>query len=172
LNVRFGLWQWFAALAVEGGLSLIAVAQASPVVCTTRQDVVPDAASRVDVTRCSPVVTTQELVERRFYEWTSPYAPGIDITHQLTDLLGIAMGGMDGKKVMGFGFADQTLTWDGTAIENTMKVLFQDQSSAALWRTGDVSNGYCSGLQQGGCNNSGMAPGLPVSGSSQIRGLW
>jgi hypothetical protein len=110
----------------------------------------------VVVTRCGPVVTTPQLVERRAYTWTAPFAQGVDLVHQVTDVLGIAVAGRNGNTVMGFGFPDQTLVWDATAIEATNRVLLDAQSNPMPLRTADVFNGYCSGLAQGGC-------GLPLA---------
>ena len=148
------------------------LAMAGPVVCTTTLEAPSGATAPVEVTRCGPVVTTPELVERRFYGWTSPYARGIDITHQITDLLGIAMGGGDGTKVMGFGFPDQTIVWDGSALETTTQVLLEQQGSALPWRTADLSNGFCQGLPKGGCPGSSAVPRWPQASSRLIRGLW
>jgi len=102
---------------------------------------------------------------RRFYSYTAPYARGIDVTHQITDILGIAMGGGDGTKVMGLGFPDQTIVWDGSAVENTYQVLLEQQSHPLPWRTADVSNGFCTGLARGGCST-------PSPAAAPIRGLW
>ena len=68
--------------AVAAAASVATPVAAGPVVCTTSLEA-PQAGAQppVEVTRCGPVVTTPELVERRFYGWTSPYARGIDITH-------------------------------------------------------------------------------------------
>jgi hypothetical protein len=156
-------------------------AAAGPVVCTTTLEAPlagsgsagMNASGPVEVTRCGPVVTTPQLVERRFYSYTSPYARGIDITHQITDILGIAMGGGDGTKVMGFGFPDQTIVWDGSALENTYQVLLEEQSNPMPWRTADVNNGFCQGLPQGSCNaQAAPPPSWPEPGSRVIRGLW
>jgi hypothetical protein len=163
--------RWSMPLA---GLLLLAATPvaAGPVVCTTSLEAPQASGVPVEVTRCGPVVTTPELVERRFYGWTSPYARGIDITHQITDLLGIAMGGGDGTKVMGFGFPDQTIVWDGSALETTTAVLLEQQGSPLPWRTADLSNGFCQGLPKGTCTGGGAAPRWPQRGSSTIRGLW
>ena len=155
-------------------------AVAGPVVCTTTLEAPlagsgrggMNAAAPVEVTRCGPVVNTPQLVERRFYSYTSPYARGIDITHQITDILGIAMGGGDGTKVMGFGFPDQTIVWDGSALENTYQVLLEQQSNPMPWRTADVNNGFCQGLPQGGCNAQNQPASWPQPGARVIRGLW
>jgi hypothetical protein len=86
------------------------------------------------------VQTSNELIEQRFFSYSSPYARGIDITHQITDILGISMGGGDGTKVMGFGFPDQTIVWDGSAVENTTKALMQEQSKPIPLRVADSPN--------------------------------
>ena len=74
----------------------------------------------------------------------------MSVVNQITDVLGIAMGGREGNRVMGLGFPDQTIIWDGSAVENTYQVLLDHQSSPLPWRTADVSNGFCQGLDQGG----------------------
>jgi len=156
-----------------------APAQAGPVVCVSSLEAplplkgaaaaASSPLSPVVVTRCGPVVTTPQLVERRAYTWTAPFAQGVDLVHQFTDVLGIAVAGRDGSTVMGLGFPDQTLIWDATAIEPTNRVLLEAQSNPMPLRTADVFNGYCSGLAQGGC-------GLPVAVESAapapMRGSW
>ena len=167
-------WRKPAVLASLAPLVAVAAlpVAAGPVVCTSTLEAPQGASAPVEVTRCGPVLTTPELVERRFYGWTSPYARGIDITHQITDLLGIAMGGGDGTKVMGFGFPDQTIVWDGSALETTTQVLLEQQGSVLPWRTADLSNGFCQGLPKGGCPGSSAVPRWPQTGSRVIRGLW
>ena len=146
---------------------------AGPVVCTTTLEApqAPQAQQAsmrpVELTRCGGVQTTPQLVEQRFYSYTAPFARGVDITHQITDLLGISMGGGDGTKVMGFGFPDQTIVWDGTALENTYQVLLDKQGGLIPWRTGDVGNGFSSSL---GSAASTRAPA--ASFRAPVRGLW
>jgi len=152
--------------------------QAGPVLCTTTLEAPPLAASGppaapVEVTRCGVVTTVPELLNRQFYAWTSPYARGVDITHQITDFFGIAMGGGDGTRVMGLGFPDQTIVWDGSAIENTAKVLLQDQSPIVPLRTGDLPNVFGSSL--GGSalpSDGGYGIGTPSPYPPSSRGLW
>ena len=163
--------QLIALAALGGGLLDATMVQAGPVVCTTSIEA-PAVSGPLEVTRCAPVTTTPELMQRRFYSYTSPYARGIDITNQITDILGIAMGGGDGTKVMGFGFPDQTIVWDGSALENTYQVLLEQQSNPMPWRTADVNNGFCQGLPQGSCNAQSAPPSWPQPGSRVIRGLW
>ena len=103
---------------------------AGPLVCTTSVEApVPGSGgASVDVTVCHPTETTSELVNRRFYSWTSPMARGVDPLHQLTDVLGIAVGGIEVNRFMGFGFPDQTLIWDGSALQNTTCLLYTSPS--------------------------------------------
>ena len=161
-----------AGLPLAGPL-LVGAAQAGPVVCTTTieapqaQQGMQASLRPVEVTRCGGVQTTPQLVEQRFYSYTAPFARGVDITHQITDLLGISMGGGDGTKVMGFGFPDQTIVWDGTALDNTYQVLLEKQGGLIPWRTGDVGNGFSSSL------GSAASSGAPAASfRAPVRGLW
>ena len=143
---------------------------AGPVVCTTTIEAPqasPATARPVELTRCGAVQTMPQLVEHRFYTFTAPFARGVDITHQITDLLGISMGGGDGTKVMGFGFPDQTIVWDGTALDNTYQVLLEKQGGLIPWRTGDLGNGFSSSL------GSAASSGAPAASfRAPVRGLW
>ena len=80
------------------------------------------------------------------FTWTAPFVRGIDVTHQITDLLGIAVAGKGGNQLMGFGFPDQTIVWDASAIENTVEALIEAQSPPGPWRTQDIANGFGSSL--------------------------
>ena len=100
----------------------------------------------VEVTTCGPTETRSALLNRRMYTWTAPFARGIDLTHQITDLLGIAVAGTSGNQLMGFGFPEQTIVWDAAAIENTVGALIEEQSPPNAWRTQDLSNGFGSSL--------------------------
>ena len=117
---------------------------AGPLVCTTNVEApMPvSGGAPVEVTVCHPTETTSELVNRRFYTWTSPMARGVDPLHQLTDVLGIAVGGIEGNRVMGFGFPDQTLIWDGSALQNTTGALLEEQSPPLPMQTLDISSGF------------------------------
>ena len=68
-----------------------------------------------------------EVMRASYFSYRVPFARGVDMTHQITDLLGIAMGGGEGNRVMGFGFPDQAIVWDGSAVENTYRYLIQTQ---------------------------------------------
>jgi len=154
-------------------------AVARPVVCTTSLEapVSSTAASPsgpVEVTRCGPVERTDAMVERRFYTWTAPFARGVDVIHQVTDLLGIAMAGPEGNRLMGFGFPDQTIIWDGSALENTTNALLEEQSNPMPWRTVDISSGFDSSLASDAVvveDEVVEVPSMETIGTP-VRGLW
>ena len=50
-------------------------------------------------------------------------AQGADPLHLLNDVLVIALGGIEGNQFLGIGFADQTLIWNRSALQN-LQVLF------------------------------------------------
>ena len=159
-------------------------AWAGPVVCTTtleppllsgaRSGVGASAgelgvaSGPVEVTRCGQVQTPPALMEKRFYSFRAPYAPGVSLTNQITDLFGIALGGVDGTRVMGLGFPDQAIVWDGTAVENTYRVLLEQQSGPMPWRTVDVPNGYSGSLGSAGPTQ----PASTQPGKTQPGGGW
>jgi len=139
-------------------------ALAGPVVCTTTLEAPVATAAPVEITRCGRVQTVPELVTRRFYSYTAPYERGVSLTNQITDFFGIAMGGGDGSRVMGLGFPDQTIVWDGLALQNTTSVLLEAQSSPLPLRTGDLSPCFTGSLADTSCNGSRLAPKLSSSG--------
>lgn len=172
-SVLLGLGMVFTATAP---------AQAGPVVCNTTIEAPPLARQAdgstplrpVEVTRCGVVKTTSELVENRFYSYTAPFAQGVSIVGQISDVLGLAIPGRDGGKIVAFGFPDQTIVWDGTAVQNTYQVLLEEQSSPIAWRTADVSNGFCSGLPKGSCGATmtTLPAPQPFPSYNPVRGLW
>ena len=129
---------------------LSATALAGPIVCTTSLEApdasAPDGAAPVALTTCEAVETTSEQIERVYSSWTSPYDTGVNLVHQVTDFFGIALGGIDGNRVMGFGFPDQTIIWDGIAIDNTTRTLLEEQTPPLPMRTRDLPNGFGSSL--------------------------
>lgn len=140
-----------ATAVSEMALSQMAApVMAGPMMCTTTLEAPdPSAGSGlvpVEVTTCGPTETTSALLNRRMFTWTAPFVRGIDVTHQITDLLGIAVAGTGGNQLMGFGFPDQTIVWDASAIENTVEALIEEQSPLSAWRTQDISNGFGSSL--------------------------
>jgi hypothetical protein len=168
-----------------------AMDEPGPVVCSTTLEAPMGMQSGmsgpVEVTHCGVVRTTPNLVTDRFYTWRAPYARGVSVVNQVADLFGIAMGGgREGNRVMGLGFADQAITWDGTAVENTASWLLQRQSPDLPLRTADLPSNYggsiadparsasCPSPDRAGC----VAPaasyqgGGPTSFYQPVRGLW
>ena len=133
---------------------------AGPVVCTTVPIVSGSFSSSVDpveLTRCAPTLGTDALIEQRFFSWTAPYDRGVDGVHQLTDLVGIAVGGTDGIRLMGLGFPDQTVIWDAAAVGATIEALREEQSPALPLRTSDLANGFASSLASEGSDPTSAA---------------
>ena len=131
-------------LGVLAGALLADAALAGPVLCTTTLEAPaqPGGALR-EVSRCGAVQTVPELVDRRFFTYTAPYAEGVSIRGQLRELFGIATGSINrGDAICAFGFTDQTIVWDGTALQNTAGVLLDAQGDLLPWRTADLSNGF------------------------------
>jgi hypothetical protein len=180
-------------LAGLAGFSLLAAspAAAGPVRCVTTTEAVAGSVGTEEVTRCAPVVTTPQLVEQRFHTWRATFESGVDVRHQITDLLGIAFGGGgDGRpRLMGFGFPDQAITWDGTALENTAIGLLDAQSDPMPLRTPDALSGINASLvspaSTASCPSADRlacaAPTLPVYAPGvaspytsylPVRGLW
>jgi hypothetical protein len=170
-----------AALVLAAG-PLALPGRAGPVLCTTTLEAPIQRTGStagpnlgpVEVTRCGVTRSAPELMSQRFYSWRAPFARGIDLTHQLTDFFGIAMGGGDGTKVMGFGFPDQAIVWDGSAVENTANVFLEDQADPMPLRTGDLPSVFTSSL--GGAPAGAGTPDLytpqPLSWKPAVRGLW
>ena len=117
------------------------------------------------------------MMDRRFYTWTSPFARGVDVIHQVTDLLGIAMAGPEGNRLMGFGFPDQTIIWDGSALQNTTESLLEEQSKPIPWRTVDISSRFDRSLaSEDEVTTEAVMVDLNLPPSETIgtpvRGLW
>jgi hypothetical protein len=112
------------------------------------------------------------VMRSSYYSYRAPFARGVDITHQITDALGIAMGGIEGNRVMGFGFPDQAIVWDGSAVETTYRYLIQTQHDPTPVRTADLSTPFATSVVGG----SAAADGAPRSAmpgyTSYVRGLW
>ena len=153
-----------AGAGLIASLASATPALAGPVVCTTTLEAPVANDAPVEMTRCGRVQTVPELMTRRFYSYTAPFERGVSLTNQVTDLFGIAMGGGDGTRVMGLGFPDQTIVWDGLAVQNTTAVLMEAQSSPLPLRTGDSSPCFTTGLADTSCSGSRLAPKLSSYG--------
>ncbi|MEB3322914.1 MAG: Occludin/ELL family protein [Synechococcaceae cyanobacterium] len=163
------------AAPLVAGLAPGVPALAGPVLCRTTLEAPAGSAGPVEVTRCGAVQTVPDLMQRRYYSYRAPFARGVDLTHQITDVLGIAMGGGDGTKVMGLGFPDQAIVWDGSAVGNTTAVLLEDQNSPYLLRTPDLPSCFGGSLAGTACAAGQVAqPVEPTFDDwmEPVRGLW
>lgn len=141
---RLALVLPLAGVSVLSGALLADAAQAGPVLCTTTLEAPAQAGGALrEVSRCGAVQTLPELVNRRFFTYTAPYAEGVSIRGQLRELFGVATGSINsGDAIRALGFTDQTIVWDGTALQNTAAVLLEAQGDLLPWRTSDLSNGF------------------------------
>ncbi|MFN9547578.1 MAG: Occludin/ELL family protein [Cyanobacteriota bacterium] len=162
-------WLWGGLAAFGASLPLLGgplAAQTGPVLCTTSLEaplVVPgqplqEGSGPREVTRCGVVGTLPELVKKRYYSYRAPFARGVDITHQITDFFGLAMGGGDGTRLMGLGFPDQAITWDGTAIENTSRFLLEQQVQLVPRRTADLASPYTTSIRAESSTGGASSP--------------
>ncbi|WP_191964723.1 hypothetical protein [Synechococcus sp. RSCCF101] len=167
---------------VIAGLSVALSAlplQAGPVVCTTSLEAPPSpdpGMAPVEVTTCGPVESSAELMDRRFFTWTAPFSAGVDVLHQITDVLGIALAGPQGNRLVGFGFPDQTIIWDGSAMVNTYEALLEQQSPLVPRRTADIPNGFGASVatEQPFPAQPQPQPAFlePEPADLPVRGLW
>ncbi|MBM5822371.1 MAG: Occludin/ELL family protein [Cyanobacteria bacterium K_Offshore_surface_m2_011] len=155
--------------------AVLAPALAGPVLCTTTLEApIPGSAGTgpVEVTRCGVTRSAPELMEQRFYSFSAPFAQGVNLLHQITDPLGLSIPGRDGGRIVAFGFPDQNIVWDGTAIENTASVMLSEQSGLMPQRTADITNGFSTSLGAGAATPTYVRPPAATSWTPPIRGLW
>ena len=173
--MAFLRFSWLLAPVVSGLPWLVAPAWAGPVACTTTFEAPANAGeSPIEVTRCGALQSVPDLVEQRFFTYTAPYAEGVSIRGQVRDLFGIATGSINsGDSIRAFGFPDQTIVWDGTALQNTYAVLLEAQSDPQAWRTADLSNGFaCSLGSPAACGAMNTPSGRGSTYRTPVRGLW
>ena len=173
LNVR-GAACLAAGVTALLPFAVLAPAHAGPVLCTTTLEApIPGSSGTgpVEVTRCGVTRSAPELMEQRFYSFSAPFAQGVNLLHQITDPLGLSIPGRDGGRIVAFGFPDQNIIWDGTAIQNTASVMLTDQSGLMPQRTADITNGFSTSLGSGAATPTYVRP--PASTwTPPIRGLW
>lgn len=126
-------------------------AVAGPVICTTTLEAPSAYGPPVAVSRCAPTQTVPELTMNRFFSYTPPFEPGVSLTHQITNLFGIALGGVEGNRLMGFGFPDQTIIYDAIALRNTSAFLLEAQSNPQPLRTEDLNSCFSTNLSSSTC---------------------
>ena len=72
---------------------------------------------------------------------------------------------------MGFGFPDQTLSWDGSALQNTTGALLEEQSPPLPMRTLYISSGFNGSLAATEASES-MADELKEDHFPGVAPLW
>jgi hypothetical protein len=160
------------------GAVLVGPVAAGPVLCKTTLEAPLGSSAPVEVTRCGAIETVPDRIERRYYGWRAPFARGVSLTHQITDVLGIAMGGgVNGNRIMGLGFPDQAIVWDGSAVENTALSLLEEQNVAMPLRTADLPSCFGSSLAGTACGTTTVRaepydPGIGYDWGESVRGLW
>ena len=98
-------------------------------------------------------------------------ARGVDPLHQLTYFLGIAVGGIEGNRLMGFGFPNQTLIWDGSTLQNTTGTLLVEQSPPLPSQTDDVESGFNGSLAVTDVNEP-VVESVVVNDFPDVTPLW
>ena len=152
--------------------------QAGPVQCTTTLEApMLDAAATqayapVEVTYCTELISENKLIEDVHYGWTAPFTRGVGLVHQISDLFGIAIGGREGNKLMGLGFADQTINWDGAALFDRAKTILDLQANPMLLRTADLPGMFSTSLGSSRPTPRWRQPVIEPQEDSPIRGLW
>ena len=68
------------------------------------------------------------------------------------------MGGPGGNQIMGAGFPDQAIIWDGVAIENTNRFLMDQQVQLVPRRTADLPSPYATSVRTESGAGMGNAP--------------
>ena len=84
--------------------------------------------------------------EEAFYKHNRPFYYTTDLISKLGDLLNIRIGGKDKVDFIGFGYKDQSLRWDGKALENSYHHFLDLQTKKYDLRGNDIPNGYDSSL--------------------------
>jgi len=79
---------------------------------------------------------------------------GVSIPYALSDMLGLSLEGDQGTLIKAFGFPEQKIDWDGTALSNTYKTFLSKQTRSMPIRTEPIGNGFCDELPSMICGNS------------------
>ena len=129
----------FLFLSLLGSISHSRPAFAEEFYCHTYPSYNSD--SLVQVTTCNKS-SQKKYFDNAFYKYSTSYATGVDIVHQFGNRSGIAFDDSSFPKIVAFGFLDQTITWDATALANAYHYGLAAQSMDQYIRTYPVSNGF------------------------------
>ena len=108
----------------------------------------------VNVTDCREISSEEDIFENNFFSYSAPFTLGVSMPYQLSDILGLSVKGEQGTLIKAFGFPEQKIDWDGTALSNTFKSFMSKQSRRMPIRTEPIGNGFCNLLPPEYCMNS------------------
>jgi len=143
-----------AVIALVGTTSVIVSCtqgRAETIECVTTQEQIKDVTT--NVTDCRPITTVDKFFSNQYFSYAAPFAQGVSIPYVLADMLGISLNSQGDGMIRAFGFPDQQITWDGTAVHNAYKQLMAEQLRVVPLRTEPINNGFCSGLPLAQCFN-------------------
>lgn len=108
----------------------------------------------VNITDCREISSEEDIFEKNFFSFSAPFSLGVSMPYQLSDILGLSVKGEQGTLIKAFGFPEQKIDWDGTALSNTFKSFMSKQSRKMPIRTAPIGNGFCEQLSAEYCINS------------------
>jgi hypothetical protein len=143
-----------ATIALAGTTSVLlscTQGRAETIECVTTQKQIKDLTT--NVTDCRPITTVDKFFTNQYFSYAAPFAQGVSIPYVLADMLGISLNSQGDGMIRAFGFPDQQITWDGTAVQNAYKQVMAEQVRVVPLRTEPINNGFCSGIPLGQCFN-------------------
>jgi len=101
---------------------------------------------------CKKLETQDELIEQEAYTWRAPYSSGAGLSQGITENLGITVGGIDAERIVGFGYPEQPIVWNGERLQNNYKKLLEMQTDSLPLRTMDLQTAFKDSLGTGSLN--------------------
>ena len=120
-------------------------ASATPLVCTTTYNNT-GVGTVLESSVCKSIESQNERLGEEIYTWRAPYSSGIGLFQGIAEDLGLAFGGINGTHIVGFGYPEQTIGWDGGILQKSVKELLELQAEALPLRTADLTNAFESSL--------------------------
>ena len=120
-------------------------ADASPLVCTTTYNNT-GVGTVLESSVCKSIESQNERLGEEIYTWRAPYSSGIGLFQGIAEDLGLAFGGINGTHIVGFGYPEQTIGWDGGILQKSVQELLELQAEPLPLRTADLPNAFESSL--------------------------
>ncbi len=120
-------------------------ASAAPLVCTTIYNST-GSGTELERSSCKSIETQNERIEEVIYTWRAPYSSGIGLFQGIAEDLGLAFGGINGTHIVGIGYPEQTIVWDGGLLQKSVQELLEIQTEPIPLRTADLPNAFESSL--------------------------